>query len=81
MRWHDPIAATRLRTTLGIALPGFRKLDDLSSDGVTGGSTPSVCRSATRAISKATPMTRVASEFEPKAVTLVKEAFENSHGC
>jgi hypothetical protein len=34
--------------------------------GSRGGSTPSVCRSATRAISKATPMTRVASESNLK---------------
>ena len=53
---------------LWIAPPGVRKLDDLSSDRVRGGSTPSVCRSATRAISKATPMSTGSLRAKPQAV-------------
>jgi hypothetical protein len=66
---------------LGIALPGFRKLDDLSSDGVTGRiDTVSVSQRHKSHLEGDTHDTSSLG-VEPKAVTLVKEAFENSHGC
>ena len=36
MRRRAPLLQHAFAQPLGIALPGFRKLDDLSSDGVTG---------------------------------------------
>ena len=64
-----------------IALTGFRKLDDLSSNGVTGRiNTVSVSQRHKSHLEGDTHDTSSLG-VEPKAVTLVKEAFENSHGC
>ena len=66
---------------LGIALPGFRELDDLSSDDVMGRiDTVSVSQRHKSHLEGDTHDTSSLG-VEPKAVTLVKEAFENSHGC
>jgi len=65
----------------GSRSPAFARLDDLSSDGVTGRiDTVSVSQRHKSHLEGDTHGTSSLG-VEPKAVTLVKEAFENSHGC